>query len=157
VGAASKVELGGATSAMKNDLRKAAATLLEFALGFPEAHEDHPWGETVVKVNKKIFVFLGKGVESEDGLSFGVKLPNSGTEALELPYTEPAGYGMGKYGWVSVNFKPGERPPVDMFLRWIEESYRAVAPKKLVAQLEGPWLNREEAREKPPSPKRKKK
>jgi hypothetical protein len=24
--------------------------LRDFALGLPEAHEDHPWGETVVKV-----------------------------------------------------------------------------------------------------------
>ena len=35
-------------------------SLLEFALSLPEAHEDHPWGETVVKVRKKIFVFLGE-------------------------------------------------------------------------------------------------
>lgn len=30
-----------------------------FALGLPGAVDEHPWGETVIKVNKKIFVFLG--------------------------------------------------------------------------------------------------
>ena len=30
-----------------------------FALGLPGAYEEFPWGESVVKVNKKVFVFLG--------------------------------------------------------------------------------------------------
>jgi hypothetical protein len=33
---------------------------------------------------------------------------------------------------VLVKVRPGDRPDVDQFLRWVEESYRAVAPKKLV-------------------------
>ena len=33
----------------------------EFALGMPGAIEDFPWGESVAKVNKKVFVFLGDG------------------------------------------------------------------------------------------------
>ncbi|MEO3874292.1 hypothetical protein ABGB18_36300 [Nonomuraea sp. B12E4] len=32
--------------------------LRAFALGLPETHEDHPWGETVIKVNKKRAVKL---------------------------------------------------------------------------------------------------
>ncbi len=38
---------------------EAKKKLLKVALGYPEAWKDHPWGETVVKVGKKIFVFLG--------------------------------------------------------------------------------------------------
>jgi len=34
--------------------------LHERALTFPGAWEDHPWGETCVKVGKKIFVILGE-------------------------------------------------------------------------------------------------
>ena len=30
-----------------------------FALGLPGAVEEFPWGESVAKVNKKVFVFLG--------------------------------------------------------------------------------------------------
>ena len=35
-------------------------SLREFALTLPGAWDDHPWGETVIKVKKKIFVFLGE-------------------------------------------------------------------------------------------------
>ena len=46
-----------------------------FALGLPETHEDHPWGETVIKVNKKVFVFLGIEEPTEKWVpTFGVKL-----------------------------------------------------------------------------------
>jgi predicted DNA-binding protein (MmcQ/YjbR family) len=35
--------------------------LRDVALGLPEAVEEFPWGDRVVKVRKKIFVFLGEG------------------------------------------------------------------------------------------------
>jgi predicted DNA-binding protein (MmcQ/YjbR family) len=113
-------------------------TLRLFALGYPGAHEDHPWGETVVKVAKKVFVFLGKPKEGQAaGLS--VKLPQSGALALSLPFASPTGYGLGKSGWVSVELGQREKVSLDMLRQWIDESYRAVAPKTLVARLgEGP-------------------
>ena len=66
-----------------------------------------------------------------------VKLPVSCEEALELPFTKPTGYGLGKAGWVSASFGPEDAPPVGILKSWIAESYRAVAPKKLVEELEG--------------------
>jgi len=122
---------------MANQLGKVATALREFALGLPGAHEDMPWGERVAKVNKKVFVFLGKYSDSGDSLCFSVKLPESGEPALGLPFTEPTGYGLGKSGWVTARVSPGDCPPLELLLGWIEESYRAVAPKKLVAQLDG--------------------
>ena len=110
----------------------AQRALRAHALSLPEAREDFPWGERVVKVRKKVFLFMGHG---GDGLSLSVKLPESQTVALMLPFTEPTGYGLGKSGWVSATFGRKERPPVDMLVEWIDESYRAVAPKKLVAEL----------------------
>jgi hypothetical protein len=55
-----------------------------------------------------------------------------------LPFTRPAGYGLGKSGWVQAEFPPGARPPVDLLKAWIDESYRAQAPKRLVKQLDEP-------------------
>jgi hypothetical protein len=49
---------------------------------------------------------------------------------------EPSGYGLGKSGWVGVRFEAGAIPPIDMLQEWIEESYRAIAPKRLVAELD---------------------
>ena len=109
--------------------------LRRHALGYPEAHEDFPWGERVIKVNKKVFLFLGS---SDGGLGLSVKLPESSNMALMLGFAQPTGYGLGKAGWVSARFGPRERPPVDMLMEWIDESYRAVAPKKLVARLDMP-------------------
>jgi predicted DNA-binding protein (MmcQ/YjbR family) len=120
------------------ELARRRAELKQYALSLPEAYEDHPWGESVAKVNKKVFLFMGH--EGEDGMSydvlgFGVKLPVSGDDALELPFTEPMGYGLGKSGWVVVRFPANEEPPMEELRRWIDESYRAVAPKKLAALL----------------------
>jgi predicted DNA-binding protein (MmcQ/YjbR family) len=110
--------------------RRTEAALRAFALGYPETHEDFPWGERVVKVKGKVFVFLSR---TGDTLHVTVKLPTSGLIALGLPFTKPTGYGLGKAGWVSATFGPRDSAPVEMLRQWIDESYRAVAPKRLVA------------------------
>ena len=111
---------------------RCATRLLKYALAYPEAWEDHPWEETVVKVRKKIFVFTGI---YEKRLHCTVKLPESNEEALHYDFTEKTGYGLGKAGWVSAYFPMGADVPVDLLEEWIDESYRAVAPKTLVRQL----------------------
>ena len=109
-----------------------AGVLRTLALSYPGAHEEFPWGERVVKVKGKVFVFLGR----EDPIGISVKLPQSRLMALALPFASPTGYGLGKAGWVTAQFGPKEKPPVDVLKAWIDESYRAVAPKKLVAELD---------------------
>jgi len=108
--------------------------LLDHALSYPEAWEDHPWGESVAKVRKKVFVFLGAATER---VGCTVKLPESGAFVLNEDFAEPAGYGLGKSGWVSLAWEVDEADiPVDLLLELIDESYRAVAPKALVRQLD---------------------
>jgi predicted DNA-binding protein (MmcQ/YjbR family) len=116
----------------ETELADVGDRLLQFALGFPGAWEDHPWGDTVVKVGKKIFLFIGLG----DYSGAGVKLPESNEQALLLDCATPTGYGLGKAGWVSVDFKGDDVPPIEVIEDWIEESYRTIAPKKLIAELE---------------------
>lgn len=119
-----------------NVLRKAHAALRERALGYPRAREEFPWGERVVKVNKKVFVFLGH--DDGDELSLSVKLPASNEMALLLPFAAPTGYGLGKAGWVTATFGAKDAPPLAMLRAWLDESYRAVAPKKMAAALDAP-------------------
>ena len=117
-------------------LGQIAAKVREHALGYPEAWEDFPWGEAVVKVRKKVFVFLGHPGDPDVSFGLSVKLPESKEPALTLPYTEPTGYGLGKAGWVTATFTKDVRPDLDLLLEWIDESYRAVAPKTLVKRLD---------------------
>ena len=119
------------------NLRLAEATLRAFALSLPDAYEEFPWGERVVKVNKKVFVFMGLPDEIDRRLLLNVKLPKSGGAVLTLPFAQPSGYGLGASGWVRLQFAPDDEPPVILLTDWIEESYRAVAPKKLLVQLDG--------------------
>jgi predicted DNA-binding protein (MmcQ/YjbR family) len=105
-----------------------------YALGFPEATEEFPWGERAIKVNGKTFLFVRATPEE---VSFSVKLPHSRFFVLDLPNTEPTHYGLGKHGWVTARFPSAPAKSLDAFKMWVEESYRAVAPKKLVARLDG--------------------
>ena len=118
----------------KKTLESIEAVLRDYALGFPETHEDHPWGHIAVKVKGKAFVFLG-GEKGAKELSLSVKLPQSRDMAADLPFAEPTGYGLGKSGWVTARFEKVGDVPVDLLKSWIEESYRAIAPKKLVKEL----------------------
>ena len=120
---------------MPKTMSPAEAALRKHALSYPEAHEDFPWGERVVKVKGKVFLFLGK---HEEMLGLSVKLPSSASFALGLPFASPTAYGLGKSGWVTARFALREKPPVDLLKQWIDESYRAVAPKRLVASLDAP-------------------
>ena len=106
--------------------------LLAYALGLPDAHLDHPWGEDVVKVRNKIFAFFGMPDGDEPGM--GVKLPESNALALSQPGVTPTGYGLGKAGWVSIRLT--DELAFEMLRDWIDESYRAVAPKALAARLQ---------------------
>jgi predicted DNA-binding protein (MmcQ/YjbR family) len=114
--------------------KKAEAALRRYALRFPDAVEEFAWDERVIKVRGKIFIFPGM---VEGSLRVGVKLPTSAEMAVTLPYVEPSGYGLGRSGWVTAHLPARRSPDVDLLKGWIDQSYRAVAPKKLVTALGG--------------------
>jgi predicted DNA-binding protein (MmcQ/YjbR family) len=118
---------------LKAPANRHEAQLRKFALSFPETVEEFPWGHRAIKVRSKTFVFLAG---DSSGLSLSVKLPSSRGVALTLPFAQPTGYGLGKSGWVTASFPKGKKPPLDLLEEWIEESYRAIAPKRLVSSLE---------------------
>ncbi|MGW1543656.1 MmcQ/YjbR family DNA-binding protein [Streptomyces sp. NPDC002309] len=109
----------------------------EFALGLPGAVEEFPWGDSVAKVDKKVFVFLGVADGSHPlGVTLKLKDDTSHAHALSAPGAEPAGYGLGRSGWVRVPVQPEGAPAAELLCDWVEESYRTIAPKRLTAELD---------------------
>ncbi|MGW0816346.1 MmcQ/YjbR family DNA-binding protein [Streptomyces viridiviolaceus] len=120
----------------RNALKK-WQSVREFALGLPGAAEEFPWGESVAKVNKKVFVFLGVTDGSHPmGVTVKLKDEAAHAHALSCPGAEPAGYGLGRAGWVSVPLQERGAPAAELLCDWVEESYRTVAPKRLAARLD---------------------
>jgi predicted DNA-binding protein (MmcQ/YjbR family) len=107
--------------------------VLAFARSFPETTEERPWeDEVVVKVRGNIFVFAGP----PGSRRLAVKLAESHAHALAIDGAEPTGYGLGKAGWVTVPYRAAG-VSIAVLRDWVEESYRIVAPKRLVAELDG--------------------
>jgi predicted DNA-binding protein (MmcQ/YjbR family) len=112
---------------------KAMESIRKAALAYPDTREDHPWGEIAIKVKGKTFVFMGA---SDDGsFGFSVKLPRSGPKVLKKSFAEPTHYGLGKSGWVSCAFDEDADVPLKQALEWLDESFRAVAPKRVLSKL----------------------
>lgn len=119
-----------------------------FALTLPAAAEDDPWDVTVVKARLKqqvppwrttgegVFgpMFLWLGRRDDEIPSAAVKLPVSRDMAMSVAGAVPTTTsGLGQWGWVTVQLA---RVTDDLMADWIEESYRSVVPKRLVAALE---------------------
>ena len=106
--------------------------LAEIALRLPDAQrvDIEAWdGEPTFRVNGKNFVFA-----AGDGSSFTVKLPVEEAQAVVAtePGVQPAGYGLGRSGWISVTLpKRVGAAHWDQIEEWVRTSYTLVAPKKL--------------------------
>jgi predicted DNA-binding protein (MmcQ/YjbR family) len=60
---------------MDRHLLTALEEIRATALAYPNTYEESPWGDRVVKVAKKVFVFAGT---HKDRLNVTVKLPETG-------------------------------------------------------------------------------
>jgi predicted DNA-binding protein (MmcQ/YjbR family) len=120
-----KKSIGLANSALRE--------LRAFGLTYPGAEPKSPWpGHDDLAVKGKTFAYLS--VEGEP-FSISLKLPYTGDEALKLRFSKRTGYGLGKSGWVTLEPAPEEMPSIEQLKSWLDESYRAQAPKKLAAQV----------------------
>ena len=121
-----------------------------FALSLPAAEEDRPWGEPVVKVRRKpgpppwrkdgegvhgpMFLWLGQ--RETEAPAVAVKLTTSHETAMAIGGGVPTTIsGLGQWGWVTVPLTPPALD-VDLVCEWVEESYRIVAPKRFVAEVD---------------------
>jgi len=114
-----------------------AKELRKAALVYPDTVEDFPWGHSAFKIaGKKVFLFLGE--DEDGGWSCSMKLPFRNEEALQINGAAPTEYGLGKSGWVSFRFTAKAKPPMAKLIDYLDESWRAVAPKKLSAGFAQP-------------------
>lgn len=114
-----------------------AKALRKAALMYPDTAEDFPWDHHAYKVpNKKTFLFLTG--QADGGFNCSMELPFRNHEALQVRGAEPTGYGMGKSGWITFSFGPKSKPPLARLTDYLDESWRAVAPKKLSAAFAPP-------------------
>ncbi|MBL8955006.1 MAG: MmcQ/YjbR family DNA-binding protein [Myxococcaceae bacterium] len=88
----------------------------------------------VYRIKDKVFVWLGDG-EAPGSTYVSVKLKDTQSMALQLPFVKPASYGMAKWGWVGAEFPKGKFPE-PLVREWIYESWRHTAPKKLLKEWE---------------------
>lgn len=114
-----------------------AKGLRKAALGYPDTVEDFPWDHHAFKAtNKKVFLFLT--ALEDGGFNCSLKLPFRQEEALKMKGAEPTGYGMAKSGWVTFTYGAKAKPPMDKLLDYLDESWRAVAPKKMQGAVAPP-------------------
>lgn len=110
----------------------ALEALRAYGMRYPGVTLKSPWpGHADLAVDDKTFAYLPPKGEP---FSVGCKLPSSSSIALVLPYCTPMGYGLGKSGWVSAT-PPEDEIDLEMFEQWIDESYRAQAPKKYLKAI----------------------
>ncbi|MGW0228035.1 hypothetical protein ACWDWO_06965 [Actinopolymorpha singaporensis] len=115
-----------------------------FALAMPRAIEDTPWGELVIKIDHPprrrgnglvygpMFLWLSRPQAPTPAVS--VKLRASYDQAVTVGAATPTTMsGLGQWGWLTV---PLPHADLDLVRDWIDESYRTVAPKKLLAELD---------------------
>src|SRR3954467_7859405 len=119
---------------MTNSSDRLLEELRTWGLTLPGAHRKAPWPEhDDLAVKDKTFAYLpAKGRP----FSLSCKLPYTGYEALQLPFAQPTAYGLGKSGWVRFSPSEDQLPDIGQLKAWVEESYRAQAPRKLVKELD---------------------
>ena len=119
------------------DARRQWDAVRGFALGFPAALEDFPWGIPVIKVatgSKWPPVFLWLGRRDARDQAVYVKLTDSYEQAIAVAHATPTTMsGVGRFGRLTI---PLPTPKLELLFDWVDESYRAVAPKRLIAELD---------------------
>ena len=119
--------MSGKSDAILSELKR-------WGLALPGAHRKAPWpNHDDLAVKDKTFAYLPSPGEP---FSLSCKLPYTGDSVLELPFAEPTGYGLGKSGWVSFSPAEDQIPDLVQLKEWVEESYRAQAPRRLVKELD---------------------
>lgn len=117
---------------------RAEAQLTKYALSLPET-DLVPWGpKRVLRVTRKTFVIFGDKDEPRDALTALLKLPISFEMAQDLYFVRPSKGWYLQHKWVFAHFGHDDEilAEVQMLKGWVLQSYRAMAPKRLMKLVE---------------------
>jgi predicted DNA-binding protein (MmcQ/YjbR family) len=110
--------------------------LEDLALGFPEAQrvDIEAWdGEPTFRVRGKNFVFSDPRATH---LTIKLSLDEAAAAVATETWVEPAGYGLGRHGWVSARLDdPVRDDRWQQVVEWVHTSYCLVAPKALARSV----------------------
>ncbi len=110
--------------------------LRRICLALPEAGEKETWGDPTWRVRDRIFA-MQKGNYDGGRPSVWIKTPDGMRDALvssdpERFFVPPY---VGHKGWIGI-YLDGNHPDWEEMADLVEESYRLIAPKRLVAGLD---------------------
>ncbi|HEV3339700.1 MAG TPA: MmcQ/YjbR family DNA-binding protein, partial [Pirellulales bacterium] len=109
--------------------------LRNIALAYPGAREDSEGRERAIKVGRRPFAVFRT---MDEGFSMTARLPLSNKAALKEAFAEPVRYRLGTSEWVLARFAADDDVPIELLWEWIDESYRAIAPRKRLKDLPPP-------------------
>ncbi len=89
---------------------------------------DHP----TFRVNGKNFVFSDREAHQ---LSLKLSKEEAAAVVATDPDADPAGYGLGRHGWIALNLKEPDEERWQQVEEWVRTSYTLVAPRRLARQV----------------------
>ena len=122
----------GAASAREEFQHAGTRALRSRALELPGVAEGDSCVKRSFKARTKGFLYLG---EKDETYNVMLKVGESLDEVRRFCAEQPDMRSVGNTNWVTLHFR-GDQAPPDALLDWIEESFRLLAPKKLVTELE---------------------
>jgi hypothetical protein len=105
----------------------------DHAMTFPDTTEGSSCVNRAFKAGGKNFAFLG---EKEDRCSLRLKLGDSIPDIEASADVDPDRWQVGSNGWVLLTFPPDDAPTTTDLEFWVTESFRLLAPKRIVARFD---------------------
>lgn len=114
-------------------------------MALPQVEEGVSCNKASFKAGGKAFLFVGTGDGTTNVM---LKLKDSVPAAVRLATAHPATYQIGGHNWVTITLGDKQALPTELPTHWIEESYRLLVPKRVLASQNGqkPHTSRPKAR-----------
>ena len=108
-------------------------------LALPEAHEVEAWGEPTFRVRNKLFAMYADPANHHGKGTAGVWVKSTHVNQDLMMRSDPDRFFVPPYvgpsGWIGIRLNG--RPDWDLIADVLRTGYRLIAPKKLLARLDG--------------------